>query len=52
MREIKFHPSYGYADLHQIARLKEIGVGNERDQILKDIKKQTAAESRKKKGHL
>lgn len=37
------HPSYGWATEDQINRLKEIGVGDERDRILAQIAKQTKA---------
>jgi hypothetical protein len=45
----EFHPSYGYATAAQFDRLKEIGPGYEREQILKAIREQTPAKPRKKK---
>lgn len=46
--KIEFHPSYGYATTEQIARLREIGLCPERDQILKDIEQQTRHRGRSK----
>lgn len=38
---IPHHPAYGYATPEQIERLKTIGLGPDRDQILKKIAQQT-----------
>lgn len=38
---IKYHPSYGYATEEQIKRLEQIGLGIERDSILRQIEMQT-----------
>jgi hypothetical protein len=46
---VRYHPSYGYASSRQIEELKSIGVGPRRDQLLKDIARQTAAMKRGKK---
>lgn len=35
------HPSYGYATEEQIKRLELLGIGPEREQLLKQIAKQT-----------
>lgn len=43
---IQYHPAYGYATEDQIKRLKEIGVGMERGQIMKEIEKQTASKGK------
>lgn len=40
-KRMQKHPSYGYATEDQIKRLDEIGIGPERDTILKAIEKQT-----------
>ena len=45
--KIKKHPSYGYATEQQIARLNEIGIGHERDQIMAAIAKQTKNRGKK-----
>lgn len=38
---IKFHPSYGYATEEQMGKLRELGLGIERDSILRQIEIQT-----------
>jgi hypothetical protein len=40
-KRIPYHPSYGCATDEQIAALKTLGMGPERDYILKQIEKQT-----------
>lgn len=42
------HPSYGYAHQYQIDRLKEIGIGPERDIIMKAIEKQNKSKGKVK----
>jgi len=42
------HPSYGWARPDQIQRLNEIGIGPERDRIMKAIDKQNKAKGKVK----
>lgn len=43
---IPYHPAYGYAKPEQIAELQRIGLGPERDRLLKQIADQTAAQGK------
>lgn len=48
-KKLEYHQSFGWAYPQQIERLKEIGFGLERDQILKQIAQQTKLRGKKPK---
>jgi len=44
--KIPYHPAYGYATPEQVEKLQRIGLGPDRDQLLKKIEQQTADRGR------
>lgn len=43
---IPFHPAYGYATEEQIRQLENMGLGPQRDYLLKQIEEQTKRKER------